>query len=165
MIPGSFKLSRSLQQPVPEAPPKDASFPIDLPCKRKSAHIFSPKPWCQKRNRWKKGNQCALKASRLAHAGPIYVPTKGPRMGWAACLCPLPVLGAQGLSSHETPHLEAFKTSWGESKGKRASQEIWRVVMNEESFILNNKFVPLPWKKTPKLNFQNFRKEWNGAIR
>lgn len=69
------------------------------------------------------------------------------RVEWAACLCSWPVLGAQGLSSHQPPGLEAFKISWDEFRGKTASQEICSVVIKEQSFILNKKFAPLSWKK------------------
>lgn len=41
MVAGSFKVSRFLQQPAPEAPPKGTSSPGDLSCKRKSTQLFS----------------------------------------------------------------------------------------------------------------------------
>lgn len=37
--------------------------------------------------------------------------------------------------------------------------------MNEQSFILDNKFVPVPWKKTRRLNFQNSKKKQNYVIK
>lgn len=75
------------------------------------------------------------------------------------------VTGAQGHSSHETHDLEEFKISWDQSKGKGASWETWSVVMNEQSFILDNKFVPVPWKKPRRLNFQNSQKKQNYVIK
>lgn len=62
-------------------------------------------------------------------------------------VCSLPVLGAQGASSHQPPGLEAFKISWDEFKIKKASQKICSVVINEQCFVLNKKLVPVSWKK------------------
>lgn len=88
-----------------------------------------------------------------------------PRDGLSCRSLTLPVTPARGHSSPETPDLEAFKISWDQSERKGASQETWSVVMNEQSFILDNTFVPVPWKKTRRLNFQNSRKKQNHVIK
>lgn len=64
-----------------------------------------------------------------------------------ACLHLLPVQGAQGLTSQESPDLEAFKMDLDESQEKRASQEIWSVVKNEQKSILKHKFITVSWGK------------------
>lgn len=82
MTAGSFKLFGFLQQPVPEAPPKSASFPIGLSCQRKSAQFSSPEVLMSEKATGgrKKGKQHSRKANRLAHIERVYVPTKGFRM-------------------------------------------------------------------------------------
>lgn len=76
----------------------------------------------------------------------------------ASCLCQ-----EHRGSAHKTPDLRAFQISQDESNVRRAAQQkTWTVVVNEQGFILHNKFVPVPWKTIYKLKF---RKEWKDAIR